>query len=333
MMIQKYPRMNLYSKNAVANAISGRGFSYDAALRLIDDCVANKDRYWRDNLKESKPESGKWVRDASRWPLGTLLKLLNERMLAPYDKLLPAYVYGGVTARSNKDAARALLGVKRKRIMLKMDMSRFYEHILDGGVVELFQSRFGCSKKVAELIAYLTCVEEGQKAPGNSGRRILGRGFSTSGRIATWCNLDLFNQIFYLMKKYLDGCDPRMSIYMDDIGITASRVPPERMAVLYYEIVSLVEREKANLEINEEKTKIVDYLKREYDVNSGAPKGEGVPFEFVGVELLRNKLREGVKVRGKISRLRQKSRSELTEKDKKSLKGMRRYVAGLKGGQ
>lgn len=321
-MASKYPKINLYSEKQLINCLSGRGLSFDTTAELLEDCLNNKDKYWRDNMEKSDSGREKWFRNAHGTPLGKLQELISGRILAPYDKYLPSFVHGGITGKGVKTAANSLLGKKRHRMLLKIDMAHFFEHVSYGGVVDLFENEFGCSPKVAKIIAEMSCVPEGAKGNGDKRHMVLARGFSASGRIAVWCNINLFMKIFYLVNKKLKGHDPRIAIYMDDIGITASRVESAQMASLYKDILKLIG--KTDLEVNERKTVIVDYMHRKYNPLDGSLCAKPAPFEFLGIELGRNKLLPGVKIRGDVSRLNQIE--EKAYRQKKSLKGKKNFI-------
>lgn len=330
MINQKHPKLNLYTKNQLANAIRGNGLSFHEATALIEDCRNNKNKYWSDNIKESDPSSGKWVRNASGSPLGQLLERINQRILAPHDGELPPFIYGGVGEKGIRDAAAALQGKKNKRILLKIDMRRFFEHVSYADIEIMLIQKCHCGKEAARIIAEMACIEEGEKTPTNKGQKVLARGFSTSSRLAVWCNLNLFKRVFYLVAQKLKGHDPRIAIYMDDIGITASRVNSATMSSLYKDILELIEA--SSLEINENKTMIIDYLRHEYDATDGSIKeGAATQFEFLGIGMGRSHLYPGAKIRSKISRAR--SKECLSEAEQRTLKGRENYVKYIMGGR
>lgn len=321
----KYPKLHLYTIKDISNRIQEKGLSFYDAGRLLEDCLKNKDNYWFDNISESKPDKGKWVRSASSKPLGKLQKSINQKILASYDDSLPPFIYGGVGKKGIKDAAKALQGQNNKRTILKIDLHKFFEHISYDDIVETLAQRCSCSLCVAQTIAEIACVEEGPKSSDNENKKVLARGFSTSSRLAVWCNLDLFIKIFRLASKRLKGHDFRIAIYMDDIGITASRISPSKMASLYKELIELIAKDKANLEVNIDKTKIVDYLDREYSSNDGILiEGSKARFEFLGILIGRNSLSASNKTRSKIARLSQKQ--QLSKKEQASLKGLKRFA-------
>ena len=299
MINQAHPKLNLYTRKQLANAIRGKDLSFDSAMKLIDDCLMNKDKYWFDNPRESKPDDDKWVRSASGTPLGKLQKRINQKILAPHDSELPIFI-------------------------LKVDMRRFFEHISYEDIVNTLVYYCGCGKDVAQIIAEIACVNSGKKSLNNINEKVLARGFSTSSRLAVWCNLDLFRKLFYCMTKKLNGHDPRIAVYMDDIGITASRVNPVLLSSFYKDIIKLIEN-TSKLELNKNKTKIIDYLQREYDVLDGRLlEGKITPFEFLGIGIGRNRLYPGVKTRSKMAKLIKKL--NLSDEERLTLKGQKQYA-------
>lgn len=320
-MGNRYPNIGLRSKNELAKRICRKDFSQQDALALINDSIENFDTYWKDHAAMSNPEKSKWVRNAAHTNLGYLHKLINRKVLAPYDKYLPSIIHGGVSCKDIKSAAKALLGTKRKRTLLKLDMRRFYEHVSDQNVMYTLHNKMGCSERVTKLFTQLCCVHDGPKN-NPLPNLTLARGFAASSRLAIWCNLDLFYRIFWLVEKELRGYDPRMAIYVDDICITASRVTPEQMAGLYFKIVKLVENSTCNLEINTEKTRIISYLNHEYDLN-GRYIGFA-PYETLGINLKRNSTDVGVATKSRLARLENKGHLNATEK--KTRRGLKRHI-------
>jgi len=326
----RYPDIKILSKHYLAKLIIGRKLPYDAALELINDSMKNFDKYWVDNLEMSNPDKEKWVRDASRSPLGILLKSIDRNVLKPHDNLLPDFIYGGVNGLDHKAAVKALLGVRRKRILLKLDISRFYEQMKDDRVFSLFYNKFGCSKKVSQIVAGLCCVNHGAKQNPDE-YKTLARGFSTSSRLSVWCNLDTFLKIDRLVKKELRGKDPRIAIYVDDIGVTASKATVEEMVELYKKIKTILNSDKyQKLPLNDTKTKIVLHSGDTYD-SDGVYQGKW-SFEHLGSQMNRKSLTPGTKSRWKISDLSYKmKKTNGKNKDiKKRYKALQRYKAYIK---
>ncbi len=318
MPFNKCPKLSIRGKNELAKHIAHDGFSVDQAKMLIDDVVINFDRYWKDNLKRSKPADQKWVRSAKGTPLGTLLGKINERVLAPHDKLIPNFVFGGLKRRNHVQAAKHLLGMKRKRTLLKLDLSRFFEQITEGRVISFLINKCNCTYKGAKLLARLCCVPLGEKGS-NQLQRVIARGFATSSRIAVWCSMDTFVKMDRLVQRRLRGKDPRIAIYVDDIGITSTRTEKSDMLILKQEIKQLVENGARPLLLNDKKCKVVRHE-------------EGM--EFVGLGLDRNSVSLGVKTRSRKMRLKNRVDTSTVISEKKtagvSLKGISQYEAYIK---
>lgn len=313
---KRYPKIHIGSKNELAKRLSNKKFPIESTLLLINDVKDNFNNYWRDNPQESEPLKEKYVRSSKRTPLGRLLGNINEKILAPNDKIMPIFIFGGIKNSNHLKAAEHLLGKKRYRTLLKLDIKRFFEQVNKEKVVDLFR-RCNCSKKAAVLISSFCCVPTGPK--GSTSKNLtIARGFATSSRIAVWCNLDIFIKLNRLVKKRLKGKDPRIAIYVDDIGITASRATEEEMWSLSTEIKSVFEKEGLILH----KIHVISHSKNP---------------EHLGVKLLRNRLSIGNKTKSKIKRLENKLEKNIpieektvTRKKLRSLMYYKRYVEGHK---
>lgn len=310
MQANRYPKIHILSKNELAKHISHSRFPKEKALTLINNVIANFDKYWKDS-KRSDVASEKFVRSAKGTQLGVSLQKINEMVLAPHDKLLPGFIFGGLEGTNHIKAAAHLLGNKRKRILLKADISRFFEQVSADRVAQFFQHKCKCSKKAARLLSNLCCVPFGAKGSGSS-RKTLARGFATSSRLAVWCNLDLFVKLERLVQKRLKGKDSRVAIYVDDIGITASRVSEKEMDDLYLEIRKLLATADPNqpLPLNDKKKKVISHL-------------EGM--EHLGIRLNRRSLSIGAKTRSKRDKLKKKLQGNLTVEERARLR--RKYKA------
>lgn len=330
MQSNRYPGINIRSKNELAKRLVGKKLTQQQALELINDVLANFDKYWRDNGSMSEPDANKWVRDASYTNLGKLLKLINMKVLAPHDAMLPDFLFGGITGRNHKAAVRHLLGTKRGRVLLKLDISRFYERIEQRRVEQFFALKAGCSKESARLLARLCCVPFGAKEQPEV-RSTVARGFATSSRLAVWCNLDAFMRLERLVQKELRGKDARISIYVDDIGVTASRASKEEMMALYPKIEHiLADDPKQPLPLNMKKTKIVFHDGETYDI-TGNHQGKWC-FEILGLQMGRNKLALGTKTRWKTANIIHKisvasKQTAILKKSKRALTRYREYIS------
>jgi len=102
MQIRKFPKIFIRSKSELAKHISHNKFPKEEALNLINDALLHSEEYWKDS-KHSKPE--KYVRNAKFTPLGLLLKKINAMVLAPHDKTLPNFIFGGIKVDCLDDVA------------------------------------------------------------------------------------------------------------------------------------------------------------------------------------------------------------------------------------
>ena len=284
----KYPKLNILSKNELAKHIHSKDFSIDEAKTLINQVLLDPESHWKDSKRYSKPETGKYERNAKRTPLGDLLKKIDSKVLAPCDNLLPAFIFGGIKNSSHIKASKHLLGNKRKRSLLGLDIKSFFETIKEDRVSYFFK-KCGCSLKASKLIAKLCCVPLGEKGNGSKVRTIA-RGFATSPRLAVWCNLETFMEVERISKAVLKNSDPRIAIYVDDVGITASRVTDsdlEEVKIKAIEILSNFDKNQ-KLPVNDKKTKKQNYL---------------TGIEHLGLRYERNKLLVGKKTTSKLDKV------------------------------
>lgn len=324
MQNRRYPKIYIRSKNEFAKHISHSKFSNENALALINNVTQNFDQFWKDNKNQSEPEKEKYVRSAKTTPLGKLLDIINKSVLAPHDKILPNFIFGGVKGLNHAKAAEHLLGKKRKRVLLKLDIQRFFEQISEDRVYHFFHNKCECSKKGAKMLAHFCCVPIGPKGS-NKSRKTIARGFATSSRLAVWCNLDIFIKLDQLVKKRLKGKDPRIAIYVDDIGITATGVSKEEMEKLLPEIEQFlltVDKNQA-LPLNQKK-------------KIGCVKSHEEGMEHLGLRMNKNSLSVGKKTRSKIDKVKNALKTDLdpkerenTKRKKKSLNYYKTYVEGL----
>ena len=126
------------------------------------------------------------------------------------------------------------------------------------------------------------------------------------------------------MQKELRGKDPRIAVYVDDIGITASRASKEDMLRLYAKIKTLLEQDKNQpLPLNDDKTKVIFHSGETYG-KDGNYLGKWA-FEHLGLQMKRNSVTIGSKTRGKLDR----ATNELRKSDKKDQATKRRRGAFL----
>ena len=304
--MQRYPKIFLQSKNNIAKRLSSENFLFKDALATINDVLENFDQYWYDS-RRSKPNEGKYVRSAAKSPsLRKILKLINEKILKPYDNMVPNFIFGGISERNNIQADRRLLGKKRGRTLLKLDIKSFFEQISEQRVFYLFYEKCGCSVRASRILAGLCCVPRGAKGS-NSSEKILARGFATSSRLALWCNLDIFQHLDWKIKQKLNRHDPRIAIYVDDIGITASRVDDALMEDTKKFAINILEENDMNQKLpvhRDGKTKIIKFA-------DGA--------EHLGIKLGRNKLSLGWRSRSRTDKIKNAIKNSRKPEEKSDL--------------
>ncbi|MCX6716053.1 MAG: hypothetical protein NT077_03485, partial [Candidatus Taylorbacteria bacterium] len=147
----------------------------------------------------------------------------------------------------------------------------------------------------------------------NSSEKILARGFATSSRLALWCNLDTFQHLDWKIKQKLNGHDPRIAIYVDDIGITASRVDDTLIEDTKQFAIKIMEEKDKNQKLpvhRDGKTVIKKFA-------DGA--------EHLGIKLGRNKLSLGWRARSHTDKIKNAIKNSQNLEEKSDL--MKRYHA------
>ena len=302
--MRRYPKLSIRNKYELAKQISDRALPYRAALALINDVVANHDRYWYDSSR-SQPEEEKFVRSAKGKPLGKLLKLIDKKVLAPHDDLVPDFIFGGIGGKDHVQAARHLLGEKRQRVLLGLDITHFFEQIREQRVFYFFYKKCGCTKEASVLLAKLCCVPMGSKNKPLT-EKSLARGFATSTRLALWCNLDTFIEIDRTARRRFRNHDLRIAVFVDDIGITASRISYDDMKSFSLVVKNILKNFDSNqpLPVKEKKTKV-------RTVQQG--------MEHLGVRIGRNKLTPGGKTRSRMGQVQAALKEKPSREERKRL--------------
>lgn len=309
---KRYPRIGIRNKRELADRLSGEGRSSREMIVLINDVIKNFELYWHDNARCSEPKKNKYVRSAFGTPLGELLDRINRKLLQPYDRLIPDFIFGGVSGRNHIQANQSLLGKIRGRRLLSLDIKGFFETIERRRVFYFFHDKCQCGIEVSNILADVCTVPLGPKGSPNP-RKTLGRGFATSPRLSIWCNLGTFFRINWKVGRMLKGKDPKIAIYVDDIGISASGSTKEEMDKLYLKIKDLLSKFDPNqpLPLNEDKKKNLLFK-------------EGA--EHLGLKLGRNKLTVGAKTRLKFDRIKSElARTQDKERRKLLIRKKRAY--------
>lgn len=307
----RYPHLSIRNKTEFSRHIASRNFPRDQALKLTNRVLAQFSKFWRDS-KHSEPLKGKYVRSAKGTPLGLLLAKINEKVLAPHDHMLPVFIFGGRAGTNHIDAARYLMGKKRDRSLIRLDVTRFFEQITEERVKNFFQHKCGCSAEGAALLAGLCCVPKGQK--GSRQEKILARGFATSSRLAVWCTLEIFIELDREVRKKLRGHDARIAVYIDDIGIMASRVSKIEMTKIADEATDILNNFDPNqpLPLNHSKTQVLTNKE---------------PMEHLGLRFYKSRVGIGAVTQAKLSSAKARMARATAPEQKASLK---RQIKALK---
>ncbi|EKD44430.1 MAG: hypothetical protein ACD_71C00132G0002 [uncultured bacterium (gcode 4)] len=137
--------------------------------------------------------------------------------LKRFDSKLPLTIYGWVEEKSTIDAISIhIRGVPF--VFIKSDLSRFFESIPKEQIFSLFCGKFNCDKIVAEVIS--NSITFPQWPLGSKGELFLARWLHVSSRIAVWSALNFFKDLCYFFQKKYKKYKPKISYYVDDIGIS-----------------------------------------------------------------------------------------------------------------
>lgn len=301
-----YPKIAIRSKNELAKRLATKKIPFTETLEIIKDVSVNKDDYWHDNLKESKIEENKYVRSAYKTPLGYLLKTFDKKVLSKYDYMLPNFIFGGVSNKNHVRAAINLIGGKNKSFF-KVDLKRFFEQV-DVEIVYAFFIKSGCSKEIANLLSQMCCVPMGSKENPSS-KVVLARGFSTSPRLAVWCNILTFLILKQKLGRILKNTSYKISMYIDDIGVTSNSKDLKLMNKAFEVVKAILKRN--GLRVNEDKSKPPVIL-------SGKQ-------EYLGLRLGSKKISLGLKTQKKLAGIK-----FVTKKDQGKRKTLKEKLRGLR---
>lgn len=317
-----YPNFKIRSKNEMYKyLLYPSKMGKDLYIETFKDVELNFNDYWKDNIKESNPNKNKFVRHAFKKNLRDILKSIHEKLLKSIDDRLPDFIFA-VKNKGNKQAVENLLGKKKKRDVIKLDLKTYFEQTKQDKVIS-FLKHSGCNEKISKIISNICCVKTGQK--GNNiedNYNSIARGFCTSPRLSIWCNIETFIKVNRLLNKEYKKYDPRMSIYVDDINISLSRISNKGKKELIKKIYDIFEKDKMIL--NKEKTKVI----RHNEKLSVHVKDSKIidSKNILGIHLHRNKIRISVKTQTSLNNAKINYKKNINDKDiKKRKKGLMRY--------
>ena len=191
--------------------------------------------------KDSDTEKWKYIRVTKD---GTLMKKFHIWLwdeLAKFDLELPKSINWWVSQKSILNAINIHVR-KEDFCFIKSDLSRFFESIPKQRIFSLFCGKFGCSKEVAEVIA--NCITFPIWPLWSASEELtLARWLHVSSRVAIWASIDFFilleNRIFEKFKEL----KPKISYYVDDIGISLVTADSNSIESLIAYLKSFIENE------------------------------------------------------------------------------------------
>lgn len=304
--LERYPTFNIRHKNDLAKHISRDSASHKDKLNLINDALNNFNSYWKDHEGKSEPEKNKYVRDASDTKLGKLLKLINKQILTPEDERVPFFIFGGISKKDHVQACHYLWGDGGDKMLLALDIERFFDQIKRERIFHFFNSKASCGKRAANILADLTCVNKGPKDNPEK-EKVLARGFATSTRLSCWSNMDTFLTAWWFLKDEFKENNPKMALFVDDIGITLEGVTEQEVEKLYKELKDIFEKHDKNqsLPIHTDDKKVIGSF------------SEGV--EHLGLKFTEEEIIAGNHIRKKLEKAKKALKENNLKKEEKEL--------------
>ena len=307
-------RLNIRSEFELCKRLSCKQFPSQSATEALGAVLLNHDDFWVDH-KDSEPEKGKYLRSVKKnSPLFSVLKLINNSIFKRHDILLSRHhLWGGISGKDNIQAACLCLGIRGKRSMLKIDLSKFFEQVSEDKLYAFFVKN-RCTKSIARILARILSVPRGAKGSGSK-ERVLARGFSTSPRAAIWCYLGFFQKLSKVVEEHCGEKPFRIFIYVDDITIVTNDMGRDFLEQLFVKIHDLARDDGVGIHTSEKKEILTS----------------DEPQEVLGVSIFRNSLGIGKKTIGNKQRLTNKLRKDPNcKKTKESLRGIYIYNQRIK---
>lgn len=207
------PRLNIYK---IENLSKRSWIPQDFLIELLKLDSKWQKKYFFDHKKS---KDWKHVRVVQYW--STLMRKFQEWLwneLVRFDRELLFMINGWVEKKSVLNAINIHIR-NRPFTFIKSDISTFFESIPRERVFSLFCAMFNCGKDVAEIICNCICFNKG--AIWTSWNiSTLGRWLNCSSRVAIWCSIQFFRKFFEDITNKYRSLDPRISYYVDDIGIS-----------------------------------------------------------------------------------------------------------------
>lgn len=184
------------------------------------------------------------------WDLKEINKLINEKILAPYDEEFPDFIYWWVKWKSHIKSVK-VHWKKYIRSSINLDLKKYFEHITYEMVINWLQKIWIANKIWAKIIANVSCVDIWE-IPKHWWNRVIARWFNTSTRLAVISSLQFFKNLNTLVMKTFKWLDPKITIFVDDVCISFDNTNEEKIKFFIEKATELAQR--FNMPFNRIKT-------------------------------------------------------------------------------
>lgn len=205
----------------------------------------DRKRFFFDH-SDSEPEKWKYIRVVKDKTLMKRFHIWLGEELKVLDPYLPPAVTWGVSKKSILNAIEKHIR-KKPNAFLKSDISRFFESIPREQVYSLFRNILECSQEVSEIITNTITFPPGSlKSPENM-PHTLARWLHISSRVAIWASLQFFKKLQNELEKKYKRLKPRITFYVDDIGISLLTTDPNIAEEVREWIISFTQTADKNI--------------------------------------------------------------------------------------
>lgn len=168
---------------------------------------------------DSEPEKWKYIRVVKNQSLMEKFHIWIGEELKEFDSYLPENITWGVSKKSVINAMSRHIR-KKGNCFIKSDISRFFESIPRERVYSLFCNILQCSPEVAEIITNTITFPPGSLKSPEDKPHTLARWLHVSSRVAIWASIQFFKKLQNELEKKYKRLKPRITFYVDDIGIS-----------------------------------------------------------------------------------------------------------------
>jgi len=148
-------KLNLYSISRLERLLGVDRHDLRALARRAGAYYSPFDKRSKARPFQKKPNPSKTrVIDNPLDDLKAIQTLINDRLLRPLD--LPSYICGGIKGKSVLDNVSLH---REGKVLIKVDIKRFFPSISNVHVFAVWRSSLGCSSRIAALLTQLTTFE------------------------------------------------------------------------------------------------------------------------------------------------------------------------------